>query len=491
MITNAACIGSGVIGGGWVARLIENSMDVAIYDPAPDASDKLNRLLENADRAYAKLTMAARPAKGQVTFAASIAEAVEGAGWIVESVPERLELKRKVYAEIEDSAGTEAIIASSTSGLLPTELQADMRHPERLLVAHPFNPVYLLPAVEVVGGEKTGQQFICKAMDFLSSIGMKPVYIRKEIEAFVADRLLEAVWRESLWLIRDGICTTEELDEIVRNGFGLRWAQMGVFDTYRVAGGEAGMRHFLEQFGPCLQWPWTRLTDVPEFNDELVDLIAGQSDSQSGHLAIQEMEQVRDDNLVAIQQALKANDWGAGTVLAEYEKKLFDSGAKKTEGVDFSRPVVTMERRIPPDWTDYNNHMNEARYLQCFGDATDAFMRMMGVDADYIASGNSLFTVETHIRHLNEVSVNEPVYTLTQLIDGSGKKMHVFHWLYHKDGTLLATGEHLLLHVSLETRSTCEPLPEVRARLDEVAAHHSKLPLPEGLGRFVGQPKEN
>ena len=133
--------------------------------------------------------------------------------------------------------------------------------------------------------------------------------------------------------------------------------------------------------------------------------------------------------------------------------------------------------------------MNEARYLQCFGDATDAFMRMMGVDADYIASGLSFFTVETHIRHLLEVAVNEPIYAETQLIDASGKKMHVFHHLRHQDGRLLATGEHLLLHVSLESRSTCDPAPAVRHKLDEVMALHANLPKPDGLGRAVGQRK--
>ena len=119
---------------------------------------------------------------------------------------------------------------------------------------------------------------------------MKPVVIRKEIEAFVGDRLLEAAWREALWLIKDGICTVEELDDIMRYSFGLRWAQMGMFQVYRVAGGEAGMRHFMAQFGPCLKWPWTKLMDVPEFNDELVDLIATQSDEQAHGLSIRELE---------------------------------------------------------------------------------------------------------------------------------------------------------------------------------------------------------
>ncbi len=265
---------------------------------------------------------------------------------------------------------------------------------------------------------------------------------------------------------------------------------MGVFETYRIAGGEAGMKHFLAQFGPCLTWPWTKLMDVPEYNDELVDLIAGQSDEQSGHIEIRELERIRDDNLIAIQQALKANEWGAGLVLADYEKKLFDAGAKRagdTAQIDYSNPIKTTERRVPPDWTDYNNHMNEARYLQCFGDATDAFMRMIGCDAEYIASGGSYFTAETHIRHLDEVGVNQPVYTTTQVLAGKGKKMHLFHSLYHGDGHLLATGEHMLIHVSLETRSASEPSAPILEKLSHIAAEHAKLPAPEGAGRAVGQ----
>jgi carnitine 3-dehydrogenase len=489
-IGKAALLGGGVIGAGWVARLIENGHDVAVYDPAPDARAKLEAVLANADRAYARLTMAPRQTKGAVRMAASVADAVDDADLIVEAVPERLDIKRRVYAEVETAARPDALIASSTSGILPTDLQTELRHPGRLLVAHPFNPVYLLPVVEIVPGRRTSPEAVERAMAFYPTIGMKPILIRKEIEAFVADRLLEAVWREALWLIKDGVCTTEELDDIMRYGFGLRWAQMGLFDTYRVAGGEAGMRHFMAQFGPCLTWPWTRLMDVPEFNDELVDLIAGQSDAQSGHISIREMERIRDDNLVAIQQALKANGWGAGKLLAEYEQRLFDRGAGAPAAPDLSQPIRTTSRQVPPDWTDYNNHMNEARYLQAFADATDAFMRLIGCDADYIRNGGSYFTVETHIRHLDEARTGEPIYTDTQVIEGSGKKMRLFHSLRRgTDRRLLATGEHMLIHVSLDTRAASEPGPQVAAKLEKIAALHAALPAPEGLGRAVGQPR--
>ena len=193
-------------------------------------------------------------------------------------------------------------------------------HPGRLLVGHPFNPVYLLPLVELVGGKTTDPDTITRAAACFASIGMHPLPIRKEIEAFVADRLLEAVWREALWLVKDGIATTEEIDDAIRYGFGLRWAQMGLFETYRIAGGEAGMAHFIAQFGPCLEWPWTKLMDVPELTDELVAKIADQSDAQSGDLSIRELERLRDNNLVAMMRALKQQGSAAGALINTHEK---------------------------------------------------------------------------------------------------------------------------------------------------------------------------
>ncbi len=326
-ITKAACIGGGVIGAGWVARLVLNGIDVAIFDPDPEAKRKVDEVMAGARRAYKRLATAGRPKEGAITYAASIAEAVADADFIQESVPERLDLKHKVLAEIDAHAPSSALVGSSTSGIKPTDMAVAMKHhPERLVVAHPFNPVYLLPVVEIVGGEQTWSEAIELARECYTEIGMKPVVIRKEIEAFVGDRLLEAMWREALWLIKDGICTVEELDDIMRYGFGLRWAQMGMFQVYRIAGGEAGMRHFMAQFGPCLSWPWTKLMDVPEFNDELVDLIASQSDAQSGKWSIRELEKIRDDNLVAIMEALgrenNGKGWGAGELHKAYVKQL-------------------------------------------------------------------------------------------------------------------------------------------------------------------------
>ncbi|HEV7253295.1 MAG TPA: 3-hydroxyacyl-CoA dehydrogenase NAD-binding domain-containing protein [Mesorhizobium sp.] len=326
VIGKAACIGGGVIGAGWAARLLLNGIDVALYDPDAQAERKVGEVLAGARRAYDRMLPEGRLAEGKLAYVKTIAEAVDGADFIQESVPERLDLKHRVFAEIDAHAPADALIGSSTSGIKPTDMQPALSRPERLVVGHPFNPVYLLPLVEIVPGERTAPEFVERAKQVYAGIGMKPVVIRKEIEAFVGDRLLEAAWREALWLIKDGICTVEELDDIMRYGFGLRWAQMGMFQVYRIAGGEAGMRHFMAQFGPCLSWPWTKLMDVPEYNDELVDLIATQSDEQAKGLSIRELEKIRDDNLVAIMEALGREQggqgWGAGELHNEYVARL-------------------------------------------------------------------------------------------------------------------------------------------------------------------------
>ena len=319
-IERAACVGGGVIGSGWAARFVLHGIDVSVFDPDPEIGRKVGEVLDNAERAFARLFGDGRPARGELRMVASIADAVDGAGFIQESVPERLDLKRTVLAEIDVAAPPETVIASSTSGLLPSDMQRDLAHPGRMLVGHPFNPVYLLPLVEIVGGRATGAAAVERAGAVYESIGMKPVVVGKEIDAFIGDRLQEALWREALWLVHDGVATVEEIDDVIRYSFGLRWAQMGIFQVYRVAGGEAGMRHFMEQFGPCLQWPWTKLTDVPDLDETLVDRIAGQSDAQAAGLSIRELERIRDDNLIGIMEALERtgeSGWGAGGLLRD------------------------------------------------------------------------------------------------------------------------------------------------------------------------------
>ncbi|UWQ22246.1 carnitine 3-dehydrogenase [Jannaschia sp. W003] len=469
----AAIVGGGVIGGGWAARFLLNGWDVAVHDPDPEAARKVATVVDGARRALPMLYDAALPPEGTLAFETRLEDAVRDADWVQESVPERLDLKHRVLAAIDAAAPEGAVVGSSTSGFKPSELIAQGA---RAIVAHPFNPVYLLPLVELVGDAAT----CARAADTLRAVGMHPLHIRREIDAHVADRLLEAVWREALWLVTDGIATTAEIDDAIRMGFGLRWAQMGLFETYRVAGGEAGMRHFMEQFGPALAWPWTKLMDVPAFTPELVETIAAQSDAQSGHLSIRELEASRDRNLVAILRALRHAGAGAGAVIAAHEATL---GRPMTApGPD---PVETVRRTVPSSWTDYNGHMNEAHYGEMGGQATDRFMELIGAGPDYVAGGLSFFTVENHVRYLAEVRAGEHLRVTTQVLGGDGRKMHLFHRIERAGGTV-ATMETFLLHVDLRTRRAAPPAPAVAAALGAWAEAHAALPRPEGAGRAIG-----
>ncbi|MEX5562527.1 carnitine 3-dehydrogenase [Pseudophaeobacter sp. 1A16562] len=487
----AAIIGGGVIGGGWAARFLLNGWNVRVFDPDPEAERKITDVLDNARRSLPGLGNVALPAEGALSFHPTIAEAVAGASWVQESVPERLDLKQKVYGELQQHVARGAVIGSSTSGYKPSQLQEGFDNAAQIVVAHPFNPVYLMPLVEVVTTEANTPEVIDKAKAIITEIGMYPLHLKKEIDAHVADRFLEAVWREALWLVKDGIATTEEIDNAIRYGFGIRWAQMGLFETYRVAGGEAGMKHFLAQFGPCLTWPWTKLMDVPEYNDELVDLIAGQSDAQSGKYSIRELERIRDDNLVGMMRALGNTNWGAGALQNAHDKAregAMGLASTMQDVADLSQPVLTLNRTVPLDWTDYNGHMTESRYLDAFAQSTDRMMAIIGCDADYIASGGSFFTAETHIRHIDEVHAGHPIQVRTRVIMAEGKKMHLWHEMYEGE-RLLATGEHMLLHVDLKTRRSAPPAPHLAANLTKFAEAHAALPTPEGLGRAIGAPR--
>jgi carnitine 3-dehydrogenase / betainyl-CoA thioesterase len=282
-------VGGGVIGAGWAARFLLNGIDVRLYDPAPQTERIVAEVLENARRAYDRLTLTPLPPEGSLDLVGSPEEAAAGVELVQESAPERLELKQELLAAVERGAGEDMLICSSTSGLRPTDLQARLVRPERFAVAHPFNPVYLLPLVEICGGSRTAPETVSRLEALYGSVGMHPLVVRNEIDGFLADRLLEALWREALWLVNDDIATVSEVDDAIRYGAGLRWAFMGMFLTYRIAGGEPGIRHFLSQFGPALQWPWTKLTDVPELTGELVERIATQSDEQAGSVSARDL----------------------------------------------------------------------------------------------------------------------------------------------------------------------------------------------------------
>src|SRR4051794_39348522 len=484
-----ALLGGGVIGGGWAARFVLNGVDVRLYDPEPDAGGAVGGVLDTGRRAMRRRPLAPLRAEGTLTLVATPEEAVAGADFVQESAPEREPLKRELLAAASRAAPADVVFASSTSGLLPSRLQADMAHPERLTVGHPFNPVYLLPLVEVCGGERTAPETVERAAAVYRGLGMRPLVLRREIDAFVADRLLEALWREALWLVADDVATVEDVDDAIRYGAGLRWACMGPFLTYRIGGGTAGMRHFMAQFGPTLELPWTKLTDVPDLSDGLLDKLVDQSDAQAAGRDVRALERLRDDCLVALIQGLRTQDVGAGALLGEYERALFaaspasDDGDSDPDGEE-AAPLRLVATVVAPDWIDYNGHAHESRYLQVFGDTTDALLRHIGLDLD---AGSSYFTVETHLAHLGQARAGERLHTTTQILGHDAKRLHVFHSLYRTaDEALLATAEQMLLHVDTATGRTSAADPALLARIERIARAHATLPRPERAGRSIG-----
>ena len=493
-VGRVALLGAGLIGAGWAARFALNGIDVRVHDPDPRARERIDEVLEDATRAYARLTLAPPVPPGRIELVADIFDAVAEADFIQESVPEREEVKRSLLAAASRAAPPDAVIASSTSGILPSRLQAGCTRPERVLVGHPFNPVYLLPLVEVVGGEATSGAARERAAAVYRSVGMHPLVLEAEIDAFVADRLLEALWREALHLVNDGVATAEQIDDAIAFGPGLRWSVMGTFLLYRLAGGGAGMRHFLDQFAPTLELPWSRL-EAPPLTEELAARIAAQSERQAAGRSIRELVRLRDDCLVSVMQGLRTHDHGAGAVLRAYEAKLYSRAHRgaHAEPHDLSRPLELHADRVAPDWVDYNNHMTESRYLQVFGDATDALLRFVGADDEYIATGRSFYTVETHIRHLREVAGGEPVTVTTRLLGCDEKRVHLFHCMFHGErgsarGAELATGEHMLLHVDTTAGRAAPAAPEVLAWMREIVTAQAPLGTPEGAGQRIAMP---
>jgi carnitine 3-dehydrogenase len=484
-------LGTGVIGGGWAARALHFGIDVIAADVKPEMEAWLRGAVANAESALSRLTFAPLPPKGRLSFTTDLAAMARQADFIQENIPERLELKQRLLGEVSRHAASDVVIASSTSGLMPTDLQRDMRAPERLLVAHPFNPVYLLPLVELVGGAHTSEATLAAAARFYTYIGMHALRVRREIPGHLTDRLQEALWREILHMVNDGVATTGELDDSIIYGPGLRWAGMGTNLIYHLAGGETGMRHMLKQFGPCLKWPWTKL-EAPELTEPLIDRMVEGTQAQAAGRSIRELERLRDDYLVAIQQVLKQFNLGAGATLRALEERLYTEGGlearRRIEAADGGAPLRLIETQVRPEWLDYNGHMTDSRFLQVFGDATDALLRHAGVDEAYRKSGRALYTVETHVTHQAEARALEPLYVASRVLEVDDKRVRLFHSLHRRgDDRQVATAEQLYLHVSTQAGRASPMDPEVRARLAAICASQAALPPPPEAGRLAGR----
>ena len=303
-VSRVVCIGAGTIGSAWAAQFLSAGLDVVGWDPAPGAEARMRRLVDAAWPALAELELVPGASRDRLRFAASLVEAVAGADFVQESAPEITALKTGLLAEIDAAAPPEAIIASSTSGLDMSELQSQCARPERTVVGHPFNPVYLVPLVEVAPGRRTAKETVQWACRFYERVGKSAVVCAAGLYGFLANRLQIAMFREALHMLEAGEATVEDLDRCISEGPGLRWAIMGPFLTFHLGGGEGGMRHFLEHMARE-EWnaPYTRL-DAPPLSAALREQVISGCDVLAGGRSVADLAEERDRCLIAIRRVL-------------------------------------------------------------------------------------------------------------------------------------------------------------------------------------------
>jgi carnitine 3-dehydrogenase len=304
MIKKIAVIGTGVIGTGWIVRCLAHNKKVIAFDKDLKLEKKLIIEIKRAWPFVKKLFNKKKLNLKNFKYVTSIEEAVKDADFIQECAPENYKLKINLMNNISKKAKSNAIISSSSSGLLPTRIYSKCKNPARAMIGHPFNPVYLCPGVEIVAGKKTKKRFLNKANKFYKSISMNPIMVKKELPGYLADRLQEALWREGLHIINEGYATTKDLDRAIEDGPGLRWSLMGTFLTFHLAGGKAGMKHMLKQFGPALKLPWTKLK-APKLSKKLSARVIKGTKQQAKGKSVSSISNIRDEYLVNLQKLRK------------------------------------------------------------------------------------------------------------------------------------------------------------------------------------------
>ena len=304
MIKKIAVIGTGVIGSGWIVRFLAHNKKVIAYDKDIRLKKKIIKEIKRTWPYVRKLFNKKKLKLKNFKYVTSIQEALKEADFIQECAPENYKLKTKLMEIIGKYSKPNVIISSSSSGLLPSKIYSKCKNPSRTIIAHPFNPVYMLPGVEIVPGKRTKKNFLKKAYKFYKSVSMNPIMIKKELPGYLSDRLQEALWREALHIVNEGYASTKELDRAIEDGPGMRWSLMGTFLTFHLAGGNAGMKHMLEQFGPALKLPWTKLK-APRLSNKLSNRVIAGTKKQARGKSVAEISKIRDEYLLNLQKMRK------------------------------------------------------------------------------------------------------------------------------------------------------------------------------------------
>jgi len=434
-IKTAGVVGAGLTGAGWAARFLAHGLDVIAADPGPGAEDRLGAGVDRAWPALEKLGLMPGAGRDRLRFTDDLEQVAAEAQFIQESVTEQAALESGLHRALDRAAPMEVVIASSGS-TQPTRLQAHCRHPGRIVVGHPCDPVYLLPLVEVWGGDLTLPASIEAAAAFYRWVGMRPVLVRNPIVDHLSDRLRSAVWEEARRLAEEGGVTPEDMDAVITHGPGLVWAVLGA-------------------------------AVAPAAEDAALD-------------------RLRDECLIGIMRTLRQYDQASGQVIAALEQKRYTRHRHRrwSPEDEIGRPLELYDGAVDPGWIDYNGHMTESSYLAAFGDASDALFRYAGIDEAYRAAGHSFYTVETHLNYYREVGSGEPLHFTTQVLGLDEKRLHLFHTLSHGlTRELLATTEQMLVHVDTRLASAAPIQPGPAAALQAVWAAHQAMPIPGQVGR--------
>ena len=304
MIKKIAVIGTGVIGAGWIIRFLAHNKKVVAYDKDLRLKNKIITEIKKTWPYVKKLFNKKKLKLKNFSYVTSLKEAIKDADFIQECAPENYKIKISLMKEIGKYSKKNSIISSSSSGLLPSKVYSKCKNPSRTIIAHPFNPVYMLPGVEIVPGRKTKKKFLNIANKFYKSVSMSPIMIKKELPGYLSDRLQEALWREALHIVNEGYASTKDLDRAIEDGPGMRWSLMGTFLTFHLAGGSAGMKHMLEQFGPALKLPWTKLK-APQLSKKLSKRVIDGTKKQTRGKSVAQISKIRDEYLLNLQKMRK------------------------------------------------------------------------------------------------------------------------------------------------------------------------------------------
>lgn len=298
-IRRICIVGTGVIGASWAAQYLARGFDVIATDPAPNAEANLRKYIDDAWQDLTIIGLSSNASRDRLTFTTNMKEALSNADFVQENGPERPDFKIKLFADMDDATPVDSLIASSSSGITPSVMQTKCKHPERVLIGHPFNPPHIIPLVEVVGGSKTSPEAIQQALAFYAGIGKKPIYLKKELPGHVGNRLQAALYREVMYLIQDDVLSVEDADVAVSYGPGLRWGVMGPSLQWHLGGGTGGIKHFMEQ----LMDPLTAMIKslkTPDITPELKQTIVEGVMREAGNRSVDELAQEENQILIGL-----------------------------------------------------------------------------------------------------------------------------------------------------------------------------------------------